>query len=46
VRDLVYNRSVKPGNAITVGFAGTHASKARPDRFTVNGVSCRTLTAS
>jgi serine/threonine-protein kinase len=46
VRDLVYNRSVKPGNAITVGFAGTHGSKARPDRFTVNGVSCRTLTAS
>jgi cellulase/cellobiase CelA1 len=52
VQDLVYNRSLKPGKTITVGFAGSGSSGSRdkdrgrdtPERFTLNGVRCRTLT--
>jgi serine/threonine-protein kinase len=42
VKDLVYNRSLAPGKVITLGFAGSHGDRAKPRRFTVNGVRCIT----
>lgn len=51
VQDLVYNRSLKPGKTTTIGFAGSGSSggaggggRDQPERFTLNGVRCRTLT--
>jgi cellulose binding protein with CBM2 domain len=44
VQDLVYNRSLAPTESLTIGFAGSHGSRPRPTRFTLNGVRC--ITAS
>ncbi len=44
VQDLLYNRSLAPTRSLTVGFAGSHGSRPKPTRFTLNGVRC--ITAS
>jgi serine/threonine-protein kinase len=41
VHDLVYNRSLGPGKSTTIGFVGTKGGKAKPARFTLNGVRCQ-----
>jgi hypothetical protein len=43
VHDLIYNAGLGPGKSTAIGFIGTHGGRAKPGRFTLNGMHCLTV---
>jgi eukaryotic-like serine/threonine-protein kinase len=43
VRDLIYNAGLGAGKSVSIGFVGTHGTKAKPAHFQLNGLPCRVV---